>query len=322
MNGADQERRDELASLYALGVIDAEGYADLQQEILAVPAVAGDVRAFVQTMVGVAQSVPQIDPPASLRARVLTSITGKTFPDVASAAPAAPAPSATAQAVTPAGAAGPGAAGTVTPITPAPQPRVRTAPPAPVVVKRGGIPAWTGWLATAAMLAVAIGTGMYAMQLRDRIMRTEQRAAEAERNLVQVRQALGESEVQTRTLRLQAAVLIAPDMAKVDLAGQPVAPGAQARAFWSRQRGMVFAATSLPQLPAGKVYQLWVVPGGLGAAPISAGLLTPDPNGALNTHFVTPPDLPTPAAFAVTLEPAGGVSSPTGEKYLVGLTGL
>ena len=47
-----------------------------------------------------------------------------------------------------------------------------------------------------------------------------------------------------------------------------------------------------------------------------------DPNGSLTAHFVTPTDLPTPAAFAVTLEPAGGVSSPTGEKYLVGLTGL
>jgi anti-sigma-K factor RskA len=312
MNGADQDRRDELASLYALGVIDAEGYADLQQEILAVPTVAADVRTLVQTMVGVAQAVPQIDPPASLRERVLTSVTGKSF---------APAPAA----VAPRASAAPAGPAAVTPMTQAPtapQPRVRPAPPPPVVIKRGGIPAWTGWLATAAMLAVAVGLGMYSMQLRDRIIRTEQRAAEAERNLVQVRQALGESEVQTRTLRLQAAVLIAPDMAKIDLAGQPVAPGAQARAFWSRQRGMVFAATSLPQLPTGKVYQLWVVPGGLGATPISAGLLTPDPNGSLNTHFVTPTDLPTPAALAVTLEPAGGVSSPTGEKYLVGLTGL
>jgi anti-sigma-K factor RskA len=307
MNGADQERRDELASLYALGVIDAEGYADLQQEILAAPAVAADVRALVQTMVGVAQAVPQIDPPASLRARVLTSVTGKTFPEATPVTPAAPP---TPAAVTP-----------ITQAPAAPQPRVKT-PPAPVVVKRGGMPAWTGWLAAAAMLLAAIGTGMYAMQLRDRIILMEQRAAQAERDLLEVRRALGESEVQTRTLRLQAAVLIAPDMAKVDLAGQPVAPGAQARAFWSRQRGMVFTASSLPQLPAGKVYQLWVVPGGAGAAPISAGLLTPDPNGGLNTHFVTPPDLPTPVALAVTLEPAGGVTSPTGEKYLVGLTGL
>ena len=38
------------------------------------------------------------------------------------------------------------------------------------------------------------------------------------------------------------AVLIAPDAARVDLAGQPAAPQASARAFWSRSRGMVFTA--------------------------------------------------------------------------------
>ena len=34
--------------------------------------------------------------------------------------------------------------------------------------------------------------------------------------------------------------------------------------------------------------------------------------------FTTPPDWPKPVAMAVTLEPEGGVPSPTGEKYLVG----
>jgi anti-sigma-K factor RskA len=109
-------------------------------------------------------------------------------------------------------------------------------------------------------------------------------------------------------------------MARVDLAGQQSAPKAAARAFWSRSRGMVFAATSLPQLPAGKVYQLWVVANGVN--PISAGLLAPDAQGQVNAHFVTPPDIPAPVALAVTLEPEGGVPQPTGEKFLIGATGL
>jgi anti-sigma-K factor RskA len=105
-------------------------------------------------------------------------------------------------------------------------------------------------------------------------------------------------------------------VARVDLAGQqPVAPKASARAFWSRSRGMVFNASNLPSLPAGKTYQLWVV---TSQAPISAGLLTPDAQGSVSGVFATPPDIPQPVAMAVTIEPEGGVPSPTGEKFLIG----
>ena len=300
MSDAGQERRDELASLYALGAIDAADYTAFREELAATPAFAADARTLVATAVGLAQTVPLVDPPAALRARVLTSITGKNFgPAVAPFE--APAPRAT----------------TAAPVTQAPaQPA-----PAPVVrFDRPGTPAWAGWLAAAAALIVAIGTGMYAMQLRDRVEQAEQRASNAEREIVDMRRVLDSSQEQTRTLRMQAAVLISPDMARIDLAGQQPAPKAAARAFWSRSRGMVFAATSLPQLPAGKVYQLWVVANGVN--PISAGLLTPDAQGQVNTHFVTPQDIPVPVALAVTLEPEGGVPQPTGEKVLVGATGL
>jgi anti-sigma-K factor RskA len=112
------------------------------------------------------------------------------------------------------------------------------------------------------------------------------------------------------------AILTAPDVARVDLAGQqPVSPAATARAFWSRSRGMVFNASNLPPLPAGRTYQLWVV---TAQAPISAGLLTPDTQGSVSEVFNTPPDIPQPVAMAVTIEPAGGVPAPTGDKYLVG----
>jgi hypothetical protein len=38
--------------------------------------------------------------------------------------------------------------------------------------------------------------------------------------------------------------------------GNPCRPNASARAFWSRSRGMVFSASNLPPLPAGRTYQL------------------------------------------------------------------
>ena len=115
----------------------------------------------------------------------------------------------------------------------------------------------------------------------------------------------------------QVAVLAAPDLARIDLAGQPVAPSATARAFWSRTRGLVFTASNLPAPPPGRAYQLWVLTAQ--PAPISAGMLSLDASGRVTARFDTPPDLPRPVAMAVTLEPEGGVPAPTGEKYLVGL---
>jgi anti-sigma-K factor RskA len=144
------------------------------------------------------------------------------------------------------------------------------------------------WLALAASLVLAAGALIYAVHLRGAV-------AEAQR---------------------AAAVLTAPDVARVDLVGQPVAPGASARAFWSRSRGLLITGSAVPPLPPGRVYQLWAV--GPEAA-TSVGLLRPDEDGRVQGVYDTPRNLPKPVAFAVTVEPDGGVPAPTGEKYLVGV---
>jgi len=144
------------------------------------------------------------------------------------------------------------------------------------------------WLPVAAALALALGLGVYSLLLQSRL--TEAQSA--------------------------LAVLVAPDVARIDLAGEAVAPLARARALWSRERGMIFSVTNLPAPPEGRVYQVWVV---TSAAPVSAGLLMPDASGAGSAFFDTAPDIPPPVAVAVTLEPAGGVPAPTGERYLIGM---
>jgi hypothetical protein len=55
-------------------------------------------------------------------------------------------------------------------------------------------------------------------------------------------------------------------------------------------------------------------------APVSAGLFDTDNGGRVTQTFNTAPDVARPVAIAVTEEPAGGVTAPTGDKYLVGLT--
>jgi anti-sigma-K factor RskA len=171
------------------------------------------------------------------------------------------------------------------------------------------------WLPLAATLVMAVGLGAYAVNLQARVADLEARleqavlqAAAAERVVADARRVSGE-------LQSAMGVLAAPDLVRIDLMGQAAAPDASARALWSRARGMVFTASNLPALPSGRVYQVWVV---TAQAPISAGLLTPDPGGAGLTFFNTPPDIPPPAAVAVTIEPAGGVPAPTGAMYLVG----
>jgi anti-sigma-K factor RskA len=144
------------------------------------------------------------------------------------------------------------------------------------------------WLLAAASLAIAFGLGGYSVALR--------RAASEAKTVV--------------------VVLGAPDLVRVELAGQPVAPRAAARAFWSRSQGLVFTASNLPPLANGRTYQLWIV---TGQTPVGAGLLKPGVDGIAHAVFVPPSDLSTAVAMAVTIEPDGGVPAPTGDKYLVGL---
>ena len=80
------------------------------------------------------------------------------------------------------------------------------------------------------------------------------------------------------------------------------------------EQGLIQETAERPA-PAGRVYQVWVV---TAQSAVSAGLLLPDPSGGATVFFETPADIPPPMAIAVTLEPAGGMPAPTGDKYLVG----
>lgn len=151
------------------------------------------------------------------------------------------------------------------------------------------------WLPLAAAIVIAVGAAAYVATLQ--------------RQMGQLQARFDQAQATT-------AVLAAPDLARIDLQGQPVAPDARARALWSRSRGLVFTAANLPPAPAGKAYQVWVV---TAQAPISAGLLAPDSSGVGTQYYMTPADIAPPVAVAVTLEPAGGVPAPTGERYLVGM---
>jgi anti-sigma-K factor RskA len=172
-----------------------------------------------------------------------------------------------------------------------------------------------GWLAAAAMLVAALGLAQYTATLRGEIAGLRRQLQSALIRLDQTEQRLDAATRSVNASQLRIAVLMAPDLARIDLAAQPAAPGAVGRAFWSRARGLVFTASALPTLPPGRTYQVWVI---TADRPISAGTADPDDRGTITAFFATPPDIPAPVAMAVTDEPQGGLPSPSGNRYLVG----
>src|SRR6266567_2800338 len=92
------------------------------------------------------------------------------------------------------------------------------------------------------------------------------------------------------------------------------------KAIYSRERnGLVFIASNLQPLPAQKAYELWLIP--TEGTPIPAGVFKPDSQGSA---MVINPPLPAGVeakAFAITIEPEQGSSTPTLPIVMMGAGG-
>jgi anti-sigma-K factor RskA len=114
-------------------------------------------------------------------------------------------------------------------------------------------------------------------------------------------------------------ILSAPDSVRVTLVAGDARPLPQGRAFYHARKGLVFTASNLQPPPSGKTYQLWLIP--TEGKPISAGVFDPDAQGAGTILLPPLPAGVAAKAFAVTVEPAGGVPQPTGPIVLLGAAG-
>jgi hypothetical protein len=144
-----------------------------------------------------------------------------------------------------------------------------------------------------------------------------ERRLEAERRELQgVERAVAtlQSELQERDATLRQ--LSAPQVRLVRLAGLPPSPNANAQLLWNpATRTGVLLTAGLPQVTPDRVYELWAI---AGKEPVPAGTFAVDEAGHA---FLTLPPLPRKKRFdkfAVTIEPAGGVSQPTGPMHLLG----
>ena len=105
-------------------------------------------------------------------------------------------------------------------------------------------------------------------------------------------------------------VMGAADVIKITLTGQGDASAATGHAFLSASRGADISMQDLPALPAGKVYQLWLIPKGQ-TTPVSGGVFTAAANGTASLQMPMPAGMPLPQIVAVTVEdgPTGVVQS-------------
>ena len=187
-----------------------------------------------------------------------------------------------------------------------------------------------GWVASVA-LAASIAAVVSASWVRARYeVRLDQLASEAAglraalaqqvQTVSDLRRQLDEQEKTLTLVKAQAAaqertlaLLGDPETRLVSLAGLAPHPQAQGRIIWNARAGGLLVAADLPPPPAGKIYELWAIAGG---KPLPAGLFTVDAEGKGRLAVAPLAGVATVDVFAVTLEPAGGVQSPTGAMYL------
>jgi hypothetical protein len=122
------------------------------------------------------------------------------------------------------------------------------------------------------------------------------------------------SELARRDLR--ARVLESDDVRLLFLGGKGPQPNARAKVFWSAgaKRGFLVAGNLAP-LAADRQYQLWVFVDG---KPVDAGVFDADPSGRALFESKDLAAISTAQNFAVTVEPRGGLSQPSGPIVLVG----
>jgi len=164
--------------------------------------------------------------------------------------------------------------------------------------------AWMGWIAAAAVLVVAAGLGFQVSLLKARLHERGSRIASLEASKSRAEQVVE--------------VLTAPASQRVLLTGTKTPPVPTGRVVYlPSQGGLILQANNLAPIPAGKTYELWVIPAN-GSAPIPAGLFRPDAAGNGSVVLPSIPSGINAKAFGVTLEDAAGSKTPTAPILLAG----
>jgi anti-sigma-K factor RskA len=169
-------------------------------------------------------------------------------------------------------------------------------------VAKGGF-RWDALWAGVAVVAAVVAVGFH--------IQSHQRAEDAK--VLQDRLYQQGAEVAERTVqltKLNAALAIVNSTEAVEVTfGPNQQPKPAGKVFVSPQQGVLLIASRLPVAPAGKTYEMWIVP--KQGVPLPAGLFQSGADGVALNLRPGPIDLNTTGAVAVTLENEGGSPTPT-----------
>jgi anti-sigma-K factor RskA len=107
-------------------------------------------------------------------------------------------------------------------------------------------------------------------------------------------------------------MLESPTVKMASLQSMPLAPGASAKIFWdTTSKDVYLMIHNLPEPATDKQYQLWAL---INNQPVDLGVF----ELRQKSLMVKMKNAQEAQAFAITLEPKGGSSAPTGGMYLMG----
>ena len=169
------------------------------------------------------------------------------------------------------------------------------------------------WLLAAAAIVI-LGLGAALGQLESSRRSLEEHVRRANATATELQERLRQYSGQTD---LALSILTAGDMRELSLAGRENALAASSRAYWSPTRGLLVVADRMPTPPPGRIYQVWIIESG---KPTSAGLLGGEPGSGRGMLIAPPPRAGSTGTvtIAVTDEPPGGLSAPSGTIRLAG----
>jgi anti-sigma-K factor RskA len=174
--------------------------------------------------------------------------------------------------------------------------------------RRAEAPARRGWMLVPWVAAAALAVGLVALWLQN---------SDLQRRIAGLQDQSAQQLAELQRAREVVSTLTATDAMRVTLVAAKTPPQPQGKAIYVRDRSsLIFLASNLQPLPPQKAYELWLIP--VNGAPIPAGVFKPDAHGSAT---VINPPLPAGVqakAFAITVEPESGSSSPSLPIVMVG----
>ena len=180
----------------------------------------------------------------------------------------------------------------------------------PRLLRKSSKVRWWSWGALATTAALLVTTGL--------LWRNNTRLDQA---LKSTEDELRKTQAELRSKEQLVSLLTAPDAVQMLLTNAPATKQPQARVVYHKDTGrLLLLANNLMPLSPDKVYELWLLPED-GSAPVPAGLFKPNASGYSTLVNENLKAGVAPKAFAVTVEPAAGSTTPTMPIILVTQSG-